>query len=479
MGTLSRPLLRLKGRELVPPEEDRRVDLDIFDVLLPCRFYEVNYKVASLGQVSPTLEFLLRLVKTAPGIAEEDAASFFGYSPTEVAYVLEEAIGPGYLERRAGKLWLTVSGEGLFREGEDQPSIYTVEARRRSFGFDLMAIAPQIKRFLDELERVLPELPSEDPAGTGRVAERVPARFKQFFRELADQADRGKTERRDIYSIDPLVNPGERYQMPIRVVTFAQASNPSAVEIDLSFWRMDHEIADRPEIERAVALFVKDQERTATQLNAALGYQALVDLAPEFLKEFTTRSGLSEARYWREAVSRAGEPRTDRKTIPVVGSLLLPGNIERLQSILDYGLRNVTEAPENIFAVAPQIRRWGATTQQRDLLTLIQEKTARTLPGDRPEMRSFCLYAWGKPAQYTAKTFDEIQVVRTGDFPNSLELLLVPGVMVAAIVHAPLGASTGNPVPLGLASFDPLVIDRAYVYFLERYKFYQNEGSAD
>ncbi|WFE75661.1 hypothetical protein [Roseinatronobacter sp. S2] len=469
MAKLNRPLLRLRGHELVPLEEDRRVELDIFDVLLPCRFFEVNYKVASLGQVSPTLEFLLRLVKAAPGIDEEDAAIFFGYSPTDIEYVLEEAIAPGYLERRAGKLWLTISGESLFQEDDEQPSIYTVEARRRSFGFDLMSIAPQIRSTLDELERVLPELPSEDPAETGRVAERVPARFKQFFRELADQADRGKTERRDIYSIDPLVTPGTRFQMPLRVVTFAQASNPSAAEIDLSAWRMDHEIADRPEIERAVALFVKDQQTSTAQLDAASAYQTLIDLAPEFLKEFATRNGLSVVRYWREAVSRAGEPRSDRKTIPIVGSLLLPGNIERVQAVLAYGLRNVTEAPENIYAVAPQTQGWGATTQQRDLLTLIQETTARTLPGEKSEMKSLCLYAWGRPAKYTEKTFDEIQEVRVGDFPKSLELLLVPDVMVAAIVHAPLGASTGNPVPLGLASFDPLVVDRAYGYFLQRY----------
>lgn len=478
MGMLSRPLLRLKGHELVPPDEDRRVDLDIFDVLLPCRFYEVNYKVASLGQVSPTLEFLLRLVKAAPGIADEDAASFFGYSPSDAAYVLEEAIGPGYLERRAGRLWLTISGESLFKEDDKQPSIYTVEPRRRSFGFDLMAVAPQVKRFLDELERVLPELPSEDPAGTGRVAERVPARFKQFFRELADQADRGKAERRDIYSIDPVVMPGERYQMPLRVITFAQASNPSAAEIDLSLWRMDHEIADRPEIERAIALFVKDQQTSVNQLDATAGYKTLIDVAPEFLKEFTTRNGLSEIRYWREAVSRAGEPRADRKTIPIIGSLLLPSNIERIQAVLDYGLRNVTEAPTNIYAVAPQTR-WGATTQQRDLLTLIQEKTARALPGDRPEMRSICLYAWDKPPQYTTKTFDEIRSIRVGDFPKSLELLLIPRVMVAAIVHAPLGSSVGNLVPLGLASFDPHVIDRAYAYFMERYDFYRSKDSLD
>lgn len=75
----SRPLLRLKGHELVPPEEDRRVEVGVYEILLPCRKYEVAYKVAVLGQVSPSLEFLLRLVKSVPGIAEDDAMTFFGW----------------------------------------------------------------------------------------------------------------------------------------------------------------------------------------------------------------------------------------------------------------------------------------------------------------------------------------------------------------------------------------------------------------
>ena len=335
-----------------------------------------------------------------------------------------------------------------------------------------MAIAPQGRRWLEPLERFLPELASEDPAGTGRVAERLPGRFRQFFRELADQADRGKLERRDIYSIDPVVVPGERYQVPVRVLTYAQASNPSAAEIDLSIWRPDHEIADRPEIERAVALFVKDMQTSANQLDAASAYQALIDLAPEFLKDFTTRSGLSEGRYWRESVSRAGEPRSDRKTIPIVGSLLLPENIERLQSVLDYGLRGASEAPVNIFAVAPQTRRWGATTQQRDLLTLIQEKVGLTFPSaDRTEMKATCLYA-GKPPAYTQKAFDEVLSSHVEHFPKALEILLVPGVMLAAVVHAPLGSSNGNPVPLGLASFDPAVVERGSQYVMDRLEAY-------
>ncbi len=477
MATPSRPLLRLKGHELVPPEEDRRVGLEVFDVLLPCRSYELKYKVASLGQVSPTLEFLLRLVKSAPGISDTDAASFFGYSPSEMTYVLEEACEPGYLERKGGQLWLTTSGDSLFRESEKEPTIYTVESRRRSFGFDLMAIAPQTRRWLEPLERYLPELASEDPAGTGRVAERLPGRFRQFFHELADQVDRGKLEKRDIYSIDPVVVPGERYQVPIRVLTYAQASNPSAAEIDLSLWRPDHEMADRPEIERAVALFVKDMQTSANQLDAVSAYQTLIELAPEFLKEFTTRSGLSEGRYWREAISRAGEPRSDRKTIPIVGSLLLPENIDRLQSVLDYGLRAASEVPMSIFAVAPQTRRWGATTQQRDLMTLIQEKVGLTFPtADRAELKTTCLYG-GKPPAYTQKAFDEVLSSHIEHFPKAIEILLVPGVMLAAIVHAPLGSANGNTVPLGLSSFDPVIVERGTRYIADRLEAYTAKDS--
>ncbi|PLU76161.1 hypothetical protein BMJ21_00700, partial [Sinorhizobium medicae] len=145
--------------ELLPTDEDRRVEIGVYDVLLPCRKYEVAYKVAILGKVSQSLEFLLRLVKAVPGIAEESAAAFFGFEQAEMGYVLNEATGPGFVERREGRLRLTSAGEALFREGTDDPAIYTVEERRRDLGFDLLAIAPQVPRAIDSVELALPELP--------------------------------------------------------------------------------------------------------------------------------------------------------------------------------------------------------------------------------------------------------------------------------------------------------------------------------
>jgi hypothetical protein len=51
-----RPILRLKRDELVPPEEDRRLEIAVYDVLLPRRRFDITYKVAVLGLATPTLE---------------------------------------------------------------------------------------------------------------------------------------------------------------------------------------------------------------------------------------------------------------------------------------------------------------------------------------------------------------------------------------------------------------------------------------
>lgn len=467
MATPSRPLLTLTGHELVPLDEDRKVELDIIDVLLPCRAYEMKYKVAVEAKVSPTLEFLLRLLKSAPGMYEPDVAEFFGFSANELEYVLNEASEPGYVERRQGRLWLTTAGDSLFHADEKEPSIYRVETRRRSIGFDLVAIAPQPRKRPDSIERFLPELGLSDPTGSGRLTLQLPMRFERFFREIADQIDRGKGEKRQLYSIDPAIVPQERYQVPLRIRTYARASNPSVPEIDLSSWRPEHEIADRPQIENAVARFVADLAAPANQLDAVAAYDVLVTLAPEFLRDFTVRTGLNEKRYWREAVGRVGEARSDRKTIPLVGSLLLEDNLQRFLSILKYGVPNATVAPERIITVAPQTRHWGATTRLRGLLTLIKEEVGRIDTGDATfKTLSTCLTR-AAPPRYIVETFDEIAEGHAARFPRGLELHLVPSIAMAAIVHAPLGASMGNTVPLGIASFDPVVLKRCEQYLEE------------
>ena len=136
--------------------------------------------------------------------------------------MLNEAVGPGFVERTNGKLWLTTAGEMLFKDGDEAPAIFSVEDRRRAIGFDLLAIAPQSPKALDSVEQALPELPIPDGAGTGKVTDRIFERFGRFFHELSDRIDREQIQRRDLYSIDEVI-PQERFQSPVRIKTFVQA----------------------------------------------------------------------------------------------------------------------------------------------------------------------------------------------------------------------------------------------------------------
>jgi hypothetical protein len=58
-----------------------------------------------------------------------------------------------------------------------------------------------------------------------------------------------------------------------------------------------------------------------------------------------------------------------------------------------------------------------------------------------------------------------------------MEVLIVPHVAAFVVVHAPVGTVDGYPVPLGLASFDPDVVDRVKTYVSEHTAAYAAESN--
>jgi hypothetical protein len=465
MAIQKRPLLHLKSQGLVEPEADRPVELAIYDVLLPCRNFLIDHKVAVLGRTSLTTEFLLRLVKAVPGISEEDAAAFFGFDAREMSFVLAEAEIPGFIERRDGRLWLAAAGEGLFRDGGAEPEIFAVESRRQRVGFDLISLAPERPRYLSEFERGLPELAIVDEEAAGSAAVRIPQAFRRYFFEIPDPQGREKGEKKELYSVDPVTSK-DRFLSTVRAVVRAQAAYPSSEESDLTLWRPEHEQADRPEIVSAVASFVDGLKQSRGDGDTE-AYNLLLSLAPEFLKDFARRDGLAVARYYREAIARAGDVRADRKTVPIVGSLLLPENRKRLFDVLEYGSHQRTGMPPFLVWLTPQVPSWNATTLLDDAVAGIRARwKVERDDGQAEAPRSVCLTA-PRPPRYIEKAFEIVLTADVRRFPGPLEILLVPEVAVAAIVHAPIEAPRGFAVPLGFVSFDAVVVQRAEQYVLD------------
>lgn len=214
-------------------------------------------------------------------------------------------------------------------------------------------------------------------------------------------------------------------------------------------------------------MLVDDLKVNGNQVSAAQAYEVLAELAPDFLKEFVTKSGLNVNRYWREAVGRAGVPRADRMTVPVIGPLYTEANARRFLEVIDHGLHGGAEQPEFVFSVAPQVRLWGATTQQRDTLSYFRRRIASAAPASTTELRAVCLFP-GKAAWFVDRTFDEVLGADSSDIPPALEVMIVPNVAVSVLVHAPIGASSGHAVPLGWASFDESVVARTQVFVADR-----------
>jgi hypothetical protein len=258
-----------------------------------------------------------------------------------------------------------------------------------------------------------------------------------------------------------------RFLSTVRTALRAQASYPSSEENDLSLWRPDHEQADRPEIVSAVASFVDGLKQSRADGDAE-AYGTLLDLAPDFLKDFARRDGLAVERYYREAIMRTGDVRADRKTAPIVGSLLVAENLKRLIDVLDYGSRAHPATPPFLLWLTPLVPWWGATTLLDETVSGIRARWAgQSGDGQTEGVKSICLTA-PRPPRYIEKTFEFVCASDHRRCPGPLEILLVPHVAAAVLVHTPIGTPRGYPVPLGFVSFDEALLARTQEYLLDK-----------
>lgn len=445
---------------LIDESEDGPLNLATFDLSLPCRRFVVEHKIADVGKVSVTAEFLLRFVRAIGSCSEEAVQAFFGYSRREIAYVLHEVEDANYILRADGRITLTSVGLSLFRPGVEEPLIYEVERKTARIGFDLISLAPAEKKFLSYFERNLPELPLADAVQVSAATERVPSSFRRFFREFSHKIDPTSTVRRTLYSIDH-VTADERFSTLVRVRLISTGLKPTIADIDLSEWKSDYDLSDREAVGRAVADMI-ERLAVSKRPDDIDAYQLLVDLAPEYLKEWTRRDGLNVQRYYRNAFTSHGDVRADRQTVPLVGSLFTMENTRRLFEVANYGLRKTRHAAAAIYWLVPQVPLWGSTCVMAEILEQLGERVTRTNEdlAVRSSVETVALVA-GRSERWVRQAFSKEYTGEVKAFPAGLEFLLVPGAFVAVAVHSPIGPQTGPPVPLGFVSFDARVVARA------------------
>ena len=442
--------------------DDAVVDVGVFDVLLPSRFFSITHKVAELGRVSMTTEYLLRLLSAVDGIDEEQVKEFFAFDLREMAFVLAEAEANDYVVRTNGRLWLTSTGRGLFRAGSAEPQIFDVEKRTERVGLDLFALAPQERESLSRFEGCLPELQPKDVAAISNASERVPEAFRRHYTELATRRDKDGLKKRALYSVDD-VTAGDRFSSIVNIVARSSASRPDFPEPDLSGWQPGRDLDDRAAVVESVVEFLAAL-KVENRLETTEAYGTLLQLAPEFLKEFTRRDGLAVDRFYREAVARAGEFRIDRPTIPLLGPLFTRENNKRLGDALGYASKKLGDRPGEFLWVIPDVA-WGMTRVLPLTLEMIRRHVAAT-DDEVSAVRALAVH----PRRRERHIEEAFSVVDTTgyDLQAELELLLIPKMLMAALVHAPLRARGAFPVPLGIMSFDLDTVSRTEDFLRKR-----------
>lgn len=488
--------------------EQKEVLLDRFDVLLPCRMFQVTYKVAEQGGVSLTSEFLLRLLYAVEdGMHDERIAQFFGFNQRELAFVLNEVLTRDYAIREEGRLRLTKVGHGLFSAGNGAPHIVTVEKRTGDFGFDSISLCGQEFSRLDPFARSLPALEVKNQTVAANPSEHIrQMAFRRSFAEFDFSRRNGvNVTKQHLYSVDS-VAPEKRFLTAVPVRVIAQGGDCANIQVDLSDWHTGHELEDRDVIVNAITALV-DSIVVQKTAHDEWAYKQLLAIAPAFLQRYKRRDGFAVDRYHRYALQAAAEPRADRPTVPLIGAIFTPANMERLTAALKYGTRTLGKAisqhesmalalvqvqtgelnhgdeqevpaapqwPRQMFWLTP-IKHWGQTRALPIALDLVLQALQQADTGSLDDWQTIAVRPqgdrnMGRPPAWVKNAFSKIISLPLQDMPSSsLEILYVPNLVAAVLVHAPISPSTGVargfPVPLGFLSFDPEVVAQAGHYF--------------
>src|SRR5262249_39506112 len=138
-------------------------------------------------------------------------------------------------------------------------------------------------------------------------------------------------------------------------------------------------------------------------------------------------------------------------------------NSRRLLDVVEYGLRQAARPPNYVVWLPPQLSCWGATSALPALLGQIKASIGAQ-PGPAAQemhIQAVALVA-GRPPRYIESPFDVVASTDSTSIPPALEVLVLPRTLAALVVHAPIGAQSGAPVPIGFVSFDARVVARVH-----------------
>lgn len=459
---------------------------------VPAQQYYVRCHVSVERQVPVMTDFAVRLIHLAEKIDFEVFREYFGLAGHEANELVEVLKSEGLAQDSEGILSLTSYALARFVASDDGVPRFTRIVERQSHPiFNLLTFSP-LKRARNGgyWDNTLDLNWETEENGSSHTLDYASEAFHRYFNDI-ERLDKDDENKRaySVYKIEE-ISSGKRFNVPV----------PMDFYIDID-GNIEYRLEDN-------ALLPEDLKSKLTQLTADRVGKMVTH--PDFFAEFPmifddsvlkrympeiTQSGASKggtltlkkserieflfSKYVKEVHAEGnGEVYDTEKSQAMLGALYMPKNLEKLLKGLEKSLRHFannkypeTPFPTEMFWVIPESELWGRTEMLKESVLAIYKVIEKEW-GEVVDIVAVCNAGQSdrrdslltKARLLLNAGFNDVLLGPSPAMSERFELLVLPGVHVAALYQWKTPASEFLSVPIGFISEHKMKLAKSLVF---------------
>ena len=434
---------------------------------LPCRGFTISYSVTEKRQLPVVKEFVVRLIYEVESSYPDAIANYFGFNSHEIKEVLEDLLDEGLIQWHEDKVILSPYAQENFTEvnGNSVPRFFEITDKQDEVTFDLFFfkfLGDGIRKIPDKFISIDIPLPSES---FENVIKKVKSGFHaQFmhYQEQVKEIDILSEDSLELYKINHIESSRDQL-IPIPVSYYFNDTTQSiSVEYDLpaiTEWDKDRLLFNT--IDNAIEMTSFDE---LTHINDCISYVGSIQ-DPFFIKVINDNEEYSNFKVPFSALLKHYLNNNSLK----LGQQMIMGNLytKDNREILNKMIKRASKKSKNyskgalLFANLDE-KTWG---KSRSLLNLVEIVSQTSNSSDYEFVINTPCDNKNKDEVFSIQSKYEISGAKLhscGNIFNStqIELLIIPGVLVASLFHYKIQDNRELSLPIGFVSTDADTIER-------------------
>lgn len=421
---------------------------------LPCRSFVIDYAVSEKRKLAVVKEFTIRLLYSIKGISPEKVANYFGFSTDEIEIVLASLQEERLIKWVDGEVELTSYAYDRFEEidGRAEPRFFEVEDKVDSVSFDLLTFRLIAETSSGSISPNNMEIPLPKNA-MGSLVEKARSAFDKQFNIFVEKIKGIDTYSNpiELYKINQVYNRMDRL-LPVKVqyvITAESAETPTIRYVDqwMDEWDEDKTLYS--------AICGQTESSGITQPNIGSMLDEYVSITRDpIILNFYRNDKFDFYSALKGYESNRGI--FELETRMLVGNFYSEHNSDIINSLLDYKFGNGAKVPGKgiLWSIEPSDKLWSRCPESEAFLQSLEQ---RLDDRRRPTRTVLSVKASSRSDSFRIR---DLYSILKCDFQglnkhignSQVEILIIPGVMVACSFHFLLGNYYPLTLPIGFVS---------------------------